>query len=312
MGMGEGVRTRSPRRLTRSVNSPKPWDVSAAYTTAVSLGNALSLERIACEHAKRPSLMQRGGGMFANDAGRTTESTRNRRAWFVYRASSLIDLEPKSPSRMGSARPATNREQSFASQLRLSAMSNNSSENFEPRLQDLLGEPIVHLVMQADNVDEHRLRTLLEQTAARIRNWQHVPRAAKGSERDKSTQSNDGYRLGVGIMLLDSRRHIFLGQRIDVSEEAWQMPQGGIEEGETAREAALRELQEELGTSNADDGAFHTTRTCGSRASQRATMTVRRRRQAPNATAMIRMTPCAVSFRGCGHPSRVREAVIRR
>ena len=31
MGMGEGVRTRSPRRLTRSVNSPKPWDVSAAY-----------------------------------------------------------------------------------------------------------------------------------------------------------------------------------------------------------------------------------------------------------------------------------------
>ena len=30
--MGEGVRTRSPRRLTRSVNSPKPWDVSAAYS----------------------------------------------------------------------------------------------------------------------------------------------------------------------------------------------------------------------------------------------------------------------------------------
>ena len=33
MGMGEGVRTRSPRRLTRSVNSPKPWDVSAAYSS---------------------------------------------------------------------------------------------------------------------------------------------------------------------------------------------------------------------------------------------------------------------------------------
>ena len=142
--------------------------------------------------------------------------------------------------------------QSFASQLRLSAMSNSSFESSEPQLQDLLGEPIVHLVMQADNVDERRLRTLLEQTAARIRNWRDVPRVAKSSERDKSTQSDDGYRLGVGIMLLNNQGKIFVGQRIDVNEEAWQMPQGGIEEAETAREAALRELQEELGTSNAE------------------------------------------------------------
>lgn len=134
----------------------------------------------------------------------------------------------------------------------LNAMSKGSSENTKPRLQDLLGEPIVHLVMQADNVDERRLRTLLEQTAARIRNWRDVPRVAKSSERDKSTQSDDGYRLGVGIMLLNKRGKIFVGQRIDVNEEAWQMPQGGIEEAETAREAALRELQEELGTSNAE------------------------------------------------------------
>lgn len=131
-------------------------------------------------------------------------------------------------------------------------MSNTSFESSEPQLQDLLGEPIVHLVMQADNVDERRLRTLLEQTAARIRNWRDVPRVAKSSERDKSTQSDDGYRLGVGIMLLNKRGKIFVGQRIDVNEEAWQMPQGGIEEAETAREAALRELQEELGTSNAE------------------------------------------------------------
>ena len=131
-------------------------------------------------------------------------------------------------------------------------MSNSSFESSEPQLQDLLGEPIVHLVMQADNVDERRLRTLLEQTAARIRNWRDVPRVAKSSERDKSTQSDDGYRLGVGIMLLNKRGKIFVGQQIDVNEEAWQMPQGGIEEAETAREAALRELQEELGTSNAE------------------------------------------------------------
>jgi 8-oxo-dGTP pyrophosphatase MutT (NUDIX family) len=131
-------------------------------------------------------------------------------------------------------------------------MTNSSFENSEPQLQDLLGEPIVHLVMQADNVDERRLRALLEQTAARIRNWRDVPRVAKSPERNTSTQSSDGYRLGVGIMLLNKRGKIFVGQRIDVNEEAWQMPQGGIEEEETAREAALRELQEEVGTSNAE------------------------------------------------------------
>ena len=131
-------------------------------------------------------------------------------------------------------------------------MSKGSSENSEPRLRDLLGEPIVHRVMQADNVDERKLRTLLELTAASIRNRRDVPRLAKDPEREKSTQSNDGYRLGVGIMLLNNRGNIFVGKRTDVNEEAWQMPQGGMEEGETPREAALREMNEELGTSNAE------------------------------------------------------------
>ena len=131
-------------------------------------------------------------------------------------------------------------------------MSKGFSEHTGPRLHDLLGEPIVHLVMQADNVDERKLRTLLELTAASIRNWRDVPRFAKDADRDKSTRSNDGYRLGVGIMLLNDRGNIFVGQRIDVNEEAWQMPQGGVEEGETPREAALRELQEELGTCKAE------------------------------------------------------------
>jgi 8-oxo-dGTP pyrophosphatase MutT (NUDIX family) len=129
-------------------------------------------------------------------------------------------------------------------------MSKGSSENTKPRLQDLLGEPIVHLVMQADDVDVHELRTLLELTAASARNWRDVARLTKDPERDKSTQSDSGYRLGVGITLLDKRGNIFVGQRIDVTEQAWQMPQGGIEEGETRREAALRELREELGASH--------------------------------------------------------------
>jgi putative (di)nucleoside polyphosphate hydrolase len=55
------------------------------------------------------------------------------------------------------------------------------------------------------------------------------------------------YRAGVGIMLLNAEGKVFVGQRLDSTLEAWQMPQGGIDEGETPREAALRELTEETG-----------------------------------------------------------------
>ena len=55
------------------------------------------------------------------------------------------------------------------------------------------------------------------------------------------------YRPCVGIMLLNKEGHVFTGQRINTTTEAWQMPQGGIDEGENITEAALRELQEETG-----------------------------------------------------------------
>lgn len=59
------------------------------------------------------------------------------------------------------------------------------------------------------------------------------------------------YRQGVGVMLFDRRGHVFVAQRIDMRSAAWQMPQGGIDPGETPREAALRELEEEIGTAKA-------------------------------------------------------------
>ena len=55
------------------------------------------------------------------------------------------------------------------------------------------------------------------------------------------------YRRGVGVMLLNADRHAFVGRRIDNRDEAWQMPQGGIDEGEEPWLAALRELEEETG-----------------------------------------------------------------
>lgn len=64
------------------------------------------------------------------------------------------------------------------------------------------------------------------------------------------------YRPCVGIFLLNSTGAVWVGRRLskwdgDRSENMWQMPQGGIDEGESPRTAALRELDEEIGTSEA-------------------------------------------------------------
>lgn len=66
------------------------------------------------------------------------------------------------------------------------------------------------------------------------------------------------YRACVGIMLFNASGQVWVGRRIakwdgdgDGSQKMWQMPQGGIDEGETLKEAALRELEEEIGTKEA-------------------------------------------------------------
>ena len=59
------------------------------------------------------------------------------------------------------------------------------------------------------------------------------------------------YRPCVGIVLIDPRRRIFVARRSD-TPDAWQMPQGGIDKGESPREAAFRELKEETGTDSAE------------------------------------------------------------
>jgi len=55
------------------------------------------------------------------------------------------------------------------------------------------------------------------------------------------------YRRGVGVMLLNREGKVFVGARIDNTDEAWQMPQGGIDPGEEPWATALRELEEETG-----------------------------------------------------------------
>lgn len=65
------------------------------------------------------------------------------------------------------------------------------------------------------------------------------------------------YRPCVGVVLVNSDGLVWIGRRVpkwagDRSEHCWQMPQGGIDEGEDPEKAAFRELEEEIGTANAE------------------------------------------------------------
>tara|TARA_Y100000590_G_C15600566_1_gene969862 strand:+ start:377 stop:850 length:474 start_codon:yes stop_codon:yes gene_type:complete len=63
----------------------------------------------------------------------------------------------------------------------------------------------------------------------------------------KENYNNLPLRSGVGIVVLNKNNEIFVGKRIDNPKNFWQMPQGGVDNGENFYEAALRELEEETG-----------------------------------------------------------------
>lgn len=60
------------------------------------------------------------------------------------------------------------------------------------------------------------------------------------------------YRPCAGMMVLNREGKVFVGRRIDMVSEHWQMPQGGIDENEDPIDAAIRELEEEIGTRNVE------------------------------------------------------------
>ncbi len=59
-------------------------------------------------------------------------------------------------------------------------------------------------------------------------------------------------RNGVGIIVLNKKNKIFVAKRIDNPKNFWQMPQGGVDKGESFLSAAYRELEEETGITNVE------------------------------------------------------------
>ena len=68
----------------------------------------------------------------------------------------------------------------------------------------------------------------------------------------KKDLSNLPLRSGVGIVLLNKENKVFVAKRIDNPKNFWQMPQGGVDEGEDFLKAAYRELEEETSIKNVE------------------------------------------------------------
>jgi putative (di)nucleoside polyphosphate hydrolase len=68
----------------------------------------------------------------------------------------------------------------------------------------------------------------------------------------KNENTNLPLRCGVGIVVLNKDNKVFVAKRIDNKKNFWQMPQGGVNEGEENLAAAYRELEEETNIKNVD------------------------------------------------------------
>ena len=128
----------------------------------------------------------------------------------------------------------------------MAGMCQAASDPWQIILADLLADPLIQAVMQADKVQAVEIEQLFA-------NLTYTPEKARADNFGDATvhrEEDPAYRSGVGIMLLNDRNEVFVGERLGHPGE-WQMPQGGIEPGEAPKAAASRELREEIGTDNA-------------------------------------------------------------
>ena len=115
-------------------------------------------------------------------------------------------------------------------------------------LQELLSDPLVRMVMRADQVTERQLVKSVTGVLHEL---------SMGSSRNPADRSSGrsvrDYRPRVGIILLNKHNQVFVGLRRQAAPaEVWQLLQGDINRGEEPRDAAMRILREKISTDRAD------------------------------------------------------------
>ncbi len=128
-------------------------------------------------------------------------------------------------------------------------MTDSTRTNPGISLDELLADPLIRLIMCADKVDPAQVRELYR----RLLN-QHADTGGRSPDGnlDIGAERSREFRPCVGVMLLNRHDRVLVGRRTRTPDEAWQMPQGGIDEGEEPIAAALRELREEIGTDHVE------------------------------------------------------------
>jgi putative (di)nucleoside polyphosphate hydrolase len=132
-------------------------------------------------------------------------------------------------------------------------MCDKNVSNTNLSINQLLSDPLIQAVMTADRVCVDDLRVMLEDVAQRLRIVPLGRPSVVPGDISIETGHRVPYRRGVGMMVVNTEGEVLVARRIGPAKSQdkrvyWQMPQGGIEPGESPRQAAMRELREEIGT----------------------------------------------------------------
>lgn len=125
-------------------------------------------------------------------------------------------------------------------------MGDRSHAKVHAFVEQLLNDPMTEIAMKADGIEFHDAKILLAR--ASLAQYDIPP---------PYPRLPHGYRRSVGIALFNRHGGIWVGRRRDLTEPAWQLPQGAIDPDESPVEAAYRELHEELGLADAELLAEH-------------------------------------------------------
>ncbi|HLH12629.1 MAG TPA: RNA pyrophosphohydrolase [Methylovirgula sp.] len=127
-------------------------------------------------------------------------------------------------------------------------MTISRSGTIQANREEIFAASLVRVTMRPDESTEQQAVKSLTALLSKVWAGSSAGPASHASEERRESD----YQPSVGIILLNKKNEIFVGRKRHIQVDTWQMPQGRIMPGEDPRSAAFRELQTQLGISNAE------------------------------------------------------------